>query len=84
MVFYTNDHPFGWGGMIFWMTVNVLFWGAVIWAIVRLVAGPGAMSGDAPPDREADALAVLKRRYAAGAIDDAEYERRRRVLVHTN
>lgn len=83
MLFYRNDHLFGWGGMIFWMIVNALFWGVVIWAIIRLVVWPGSRTGDASPDRDTDALAVLKRRYAAGEIDDAEYERRRQVLVHT-
>ncbi len=84
MVFYSNDHSFGWGGMIFWMIVNALFWGAIIWAIFRLVAGSGSESSSASPDRDTDALAVLKRRYAAGEIEDEEFQRRRQTLMQSH
>jgi len=83
MVFYSNDHSFGWGGMIFWMVVNALFWGAIIWAIIRMVAGSGPERSTSP-DHDADALAVLKRRYAAGEIEDEEFQRRRQTLLQSH
>ncbi len=83
MVFYSNDHSFGWGGMVFWMIVNALFWGAIIWAIIRLVAGSGPERSTSP-DRGADALAVLRGRYAAGEIEDEEFQRRRQTLMQSH
>jgi putative membrane protein len=46
--------------------------GAVVWlALWAIRSGLGA-----PHDRRETAEEILKRRYAAGEIDDAEYERR--------
>ena len=55
------------------------FWGALIVGVVLLVrwiAG-GSITGES---RE-DALGILQRRYASGAIDEETYRRMRRELV---
>ncbi|MDG4647284.1 SHOCT domain-containing protein [Roseibacterium sp. SDUM158017] len=61
----------GWGlGMVvFWVLLIV-----VIVLLVRAFPGPRAE----PPRR--DALDTLRERYAAGEIDDEEFERRKKTL----
>lgn len=76
---YYSGYPAHWGWMVFGMIAMIVFWIAVIWAVARTVTS--AMQHRTPPEpRESDALAILKRRYAAGELDDAEYEQRREVL----
>lgn len=86
MGFY--DMMSGWGGgwaswtmyigmIVFWAGIVAL----VIWGI-RAWAGPTAVPSapqvsQAPRESAAD---VLKRRYAAGEIDAAEFEQKRRDL----
>lgn len=61
---------FGWGGMfLVWLAVIVL----VAWALRTLLPSDRRDDGDA-------ALAILRGRYAAGEITQAEYEQARRVL----
>jgi len=62
--------------------VMMLFWVIVIVALIMLVSGvfinrssPSVFSHGEP-----DAIQILKRRYANGDIDQAEYEARRREL----
>lgn len=71
-----GDSGSGWwmGGMMIWM---VLFWAAVIWGIVRLVR----VGLDRQPRGGPDALAILDRRFAEGAISLDEYRERRAALV---
>ena len=52
--------------MLIWLAVLVL----LVWAVSRLFA-----HGDA------DALEILKRRYAAGEISSGEYETARKALA---
>ncbi|MFP5318185.1 MAG: SHOCT domain-containing protein [Acidimicrobiia bacterium] len=61
----------GWGGWLLMVVGNVVFWGLVLWAVVALVPVTG-------PGREAtqDPEGVLATRFAAGEIDQDEYERR--------
>ena len=76
-------HPWGpWevimliGMIAFWVAVVVL----VVWLVrswgprQHAVAPPGA-----PPSQET-ALEILKRRYAAGEIDKAEFEEKRKDI----
>jgi len=73
----------GWGPMMAlgWLAM-LAFWAAVIVGIVLLVRW---LAGSAPAtsaEREAEQpLAILRRRYAAGEIDEATYERMRRDLA---
>lgn len=61
---------FGWGGMLLaWLAVLVL----VIWALRTLLPTGRHDEGDA-------ALEILRRRYAAGELTQAEYEQARRAL----
>lgn len=63
--------------------VSLLFWGAAILAVVFIAAGAvsrsrhtaGSLSG-----HSGDALEILKRRYARGEINKAEFEARRTDL----
>ncbi len=85
-------HENWWGGwlmtagmVIFWIAVIVF----VIW-LVRSLARPGRVSPPPPSAGEGgpavlgpaheDALAILKRRYAAGEIDRDEYLQKLRDL----
>ena len=75
----------GWGWMALMMAVMVLFWGAVIVAIVWLVRsvvrGGSAPSAETPVSRET-AVQILERRFAEGALTLEDYHARREVLVH--
>jgi putative membrane protein len=73
----------GWGfGMALGMLAMVAFWAAVIVAIVLLVRAFVGTSAAAAPTHGADEpLTVLRRRYAAGEIDEATYERMKHELA---
>lgn len=68
----------GWGAMgWFGGIMMILFWAALILLVVWIVRAAF------PAQRRADgdqALAVLRRRFAAGEISAVEYEQARRVL----
>ena len=57
-------------GLLFWVVLAVL----AIWAA-------SAVFGRTPGDTQTDALEILKRRYAAGEITQAEFETARRALA---
>jgi putative membrane protein len=70
-----------WGGYgaMPWMAFGPLAMLVVIGVFVAMVylalRGSGAQEG-----REARAVEILKERYARGEIDQAEFEKRRRIL----
>ncbi len=64
--------------MIFWVAIIVGVVLLVVW-LVRQTAGPGATAG-APPGGET-ALDILRKRYARGEIDKAEYEEKKKDLT---
>ena len=68
----------GWGAMgWFGGIMMLLFWLALVLLVVWVIRA------QFPPQRRDErdtALDVLKRRYAAGEITQAEYEQARRVL----
>lgn len=83
--------PFGggfWLAELFAVALAVVFWGGLIVLIVLGIrwflrqergAGHGPGPGQAGTSAE-DPLEILRRRYAAGEIDDEEYQRRRKTL----
>lgn len=83
---YGGAQPFGSGGI--WglamgsgMLLTLAFWAAVIAGVVLLVrwvvGSPSEGTGAAPPEQPRD---ILRRRYAAGEIDQATYQRMRLEL----
>jgi putative membrane protein len=76
----------GWGmyggGWIAVLLIFTLLAGAV--AALVVATGHGHASGSAPPSRpdapDAEADRILQRRFAAGEIDEDEYQRRRALL----
>jgi putative membrane protein len=76
----------GYGGDFGWMTgfgglgmlLGPLLWIAVIAASVWAVS---ALFGRPTADGRTDAIDILKRRYAAGEITQAEFETARRALA---
>lgn len=67
------------GQMFFGSAMMLLFWGAVV-ALIILAVRWFAMGRGDDASRSETALDVLKRRFANGEIDEAEYEARRKVL----
>lgn len=65
----------GWGAWLVMTAGMLVFWGVVIWAAVSLVRG--ASSSGAPAAGPEETLAA---RFAAGEIDDDEYQRRLETL----
>jgi putative membrane protein len=77
-----------WLAELFAVALAVVFWGGVIVLIVLGIrwflrqergAGQGPGPSQAGPPAE-DPLEILRRRYAAGEIDDEEYQRRQKTL----
>jgi putative membrane protein len=65
-----------WGAWIA-MTVGMLvFWGLVAWAVVSVVRPASSSTGAGAVDAEA----ILAERFAIGAIDPDEYQRRLDLL----
>jgi len=66
----------GWFGGLMMLLFIVAFIVLIVWAVRALFPTPRR-------DERGTTLAVLQRRYAAGEISEAEYERARRVLAGT-
>ena len=62
-------------GLLFWVGVVVL----VVWAVTNLF--PAGRSEIKAPGSPEAALDILKRRYASGEINQAEFEQARRTLA---
>ncbi|WP_339103096.1 SHOCT domain-containing protein [Haloterrigena salinisoli] len=65
----------------FVLTPVLLFWGDEVALLLEDETADATRDAEAKADTEADPLEELKRRYAAGEIDDAEFERRLERLV---
>lgn len=86
----TTDRPdlwhygqdWGWGHMVFGSVMMLLVWGAIIVGIVMLVRWLSASQAHAPISTPARnrALEILQERFARGDIDEAEFEKRKRLL----
>lgn len=75
--------PGGWTGgvrMVFGLLAMLAFWGALIVGSVWLVRGVWGVPRGSGPGPAEDPQTILRRRYAAGEIDQATYERMRREL----
>ena len=71
----------GWGFGGIMLALMILFWGAVIYAIVWLIRGP--KDGRYHPrdwERSKSALDILKERYAKGEINKEEFEAKKKDL----
>jgi putative membrane protein len=66
-----------WGYAGFGIVGMVLFWGVVIWAIVRVTDN----SRTTHPAAEHSAIQILETRFARGEIDVDEFETRRADLT---
>jgi len=79
----------GWQGWSWWgwlaMTVGMIaFWGLVIWAVVAIFRGSGWTGRwEQPGPGRRDPEQLLAERFAAGEIDEEEYQRRLQVLRST-
>jgi putative membrane protein len=67
----------GWGWV--WMSVWMVF-GVLAVALLVLLITRGVTQGTTQAKPEDDAVAVLRRRFAAGEIDQEEFRRRRLEL----
>lgn len=70
-----------WGGgygMLGGMVMMLVFWGVVIALIIFAVKW--LSDGRGPGGRRRDALDILRERFAAGEIDEEEFDRRRKAL----
>ena len=71
----------GGGWMWFMPFTGILFLVLIVWGVGALAQGPPMPGGDGHSSGHIDsALDILKRRYARGEIDKAEYEAKRRDL----
>ena len=62
---------------IFWIVVI----GLVIWAIIAAGRGAGLSGGSGSTGGSESALEILKKRYASGEINKAEYEEKKKDLT---
>lgn len=71
----------GYGAMglmgVFWIVVL----GLIIWVVVAAARGTGQAGSFDSASRSESALEILKRRYARGEINKAEYEERKKDLI---
>lgn len=74
-----------WGGGVHWwswllgLSVMVLFWGIVVWAVWYLVSS--LLQGPERSGPPSDAKRILDERLARGEIDAGEYERLRDLIA---
>jgi putative membrane protein len=70
---YSHMGGFGIGMGLFWLLV----FAAIVWLVVSMIGkrGPDStgINGETPLD-------ILRKRYASGEIDDAEYQAKKHLL----
>jgi putative membrane protein len=67
-------------GVAFWVGLIALIFLGIRWLLRQERGGSqGSGVGSSGPSAE-DPFEILRRRYAAGEIDDEEYQRRRKTL----
>jgi len=69
----------GAGGWLILFPMMIIFWGAVVWAIIAAVRHNSASN---KPDShgQSGALQILDDRFARGEIDEQEYRSRRDAI----
>jgi putative membrane protein len=77
---WSCDMP-GWGGHWFGGLLMLLFWVLIIVGIAALVRGFLPRSGGVSPAAPESPLEILKRRYAKGEVDKAEFEEKKRDIL---
>jgi len=71
----------GWGHMMFGSLMMILFFGAIVLAVVFAARWLGGTAHrPEPPSSESRALAILEERFARGEIEKDEFEERKRSL----
>ena len=68
----------GWGGMFLGPLIMVGFFALIVFGIIMLVRW--ISSGSSNHQSSGGAMSILNERFAAGDIDAAEYENRKRQL----
>ena len=81
-----NDMMSGWGsGWGVWTMYAgmVVFWAVVVGLIIWIIKSLGSSraTSTVPVQAQENPIDLLKRRYAAGEIDAAEFEQKRRDLT---
>jgi putative membrane protein len=80
--------PFMWGFWGIGMLVRLLFFGAIVYLVLRLFRGRGYRDYhgyyDEPHYSDLSAAEILRRRYAAGEISRDQYEDMRRTVEPTS
>lgn len=74
----SSNMMMGWGGMFFGPLIMVGFFALIVFGIVMLVKWISSDTSNHQPS--VGAINVLNERFAAGDIDEAEYENRKRIL----
>ncbi len=74
-----GDYGMGFGGV--GMIMMVLFWAVIIVVIIFLIKMLAGKDHGRDQPESGSALDILKKRYANGEIDAAEYERIRKELL---
>lgn len=72
--------PWGWGWMLGGWLAMLVFWSLVIAGIVILVRTIGHRGTVGQPNADDEALAILRRRYAAGEITKEQFEEMKQTL----
>lgn len=67
-------------GIAFWVGLIVLIFLGIRWLLRQDRPGSQGTGGSPAVPPAEDPLEILRRRYAAGEIDDEEYARRRKTL----
>ncbi len=79
-----NGGDWGWGGWLFMVVMMVVFWAAIIIAVVLAVRYTRQehrhFTSPTLDDRHDPALRLLEERFARGEIDADEYVKRRDIL----
>jgi putative membrane protein len=68
-----------WNGWA-WLAMSasmIVFWGLVIWAVLRVVSSTGGNTVGRPANEPEQ---ILRERFARGEIDAEEFEHRRELL----